>query len=65
MQDRNLYIVVGGELEFIHQQHYRDPEKVEVFGVYEDKEEAMKVWRGISQKNVDNAHYRVRVAKVY
>lgn len=65
MDDQHLYTVISGELQYIHEQHYRDPTKVEFHGFFANREEAAQVWKSLSMANVDNAHYRARIVKVY
>lgn len=63
--EHHLYAVISGELQYIHEQHYRDPSKVTFHGFFADRAEAVVLWKSLSMANVDNAHYRARIVKVY
>ena len=63
--EKHLYAVVSGELQYIHEQHYRDLDNVQFHGFFETREDAHACWKGLSMSNVDNAHYRARIVKIY
>lgn len=63
--EKHAYLVVGGELEYMHQQHFRDLSKVVIYGPFDSRENAYVSWREHSLKNVDNALMRFRIVKVY
>jgi hypothetical protein len=64
-QERHCYVVIGGELQYVHQEHFRDLDKVRVVGFFGTRDEASAAWLAASQKDVDNAHMRYRIIKVY
>lgn len=64
-EEKHCWQVVSGELEYIHQNHYRDLSKVVSHGFFDVRDEATAKWKELSMANVDNAHYRARVIKVY
>lgn len=55
---QSLFLVFGGELEDVAGVSFRDPQKIEVVGVYPEKDSALAVWRAKAQSTVDNAHMR-------
>lgn len=61
----SLYIVIGGELENISEEHYKDPSQIKFVGFFDSHQAASKEWKAHSQKDVDNAHMRYRIIKIY
>lgn len=55
---QELFLVMGGELESLNSLIFRDPNKLDIVGVFDGAEEAVKAWRGMAQKTVDNALMR-------
>lgn len=63
-QTKKQFIVIGGELEFVDQDHYRDPSKVVFYGAFDDRNKARDKWKEMSMFNVDNAHFRVKIVDI-
>lgn len=61
----SLYIVIGGELEDISKEYYKDPSRVKFVGFFDCHQDAAKEWKAQSQKDVDNALMRHRIIKIY
>ena len=58
MKTQNLFLVVGGELEDLTSLVFRDPNNLDIVGVFDGAEAAVSAWRGMAQKTVDNALMR-------
>ncbi len=64
-EDKHLYILIGGELEFVHMPHYRNLNEVKLYGQYNDRTEAVAKWRELAMSTIDNAHMKYQIVKVY
>ena len=53
-----LHLVIGGELEDVEHNNFRDLSKVDLVGAYASYEEALIAWRAKAQSTVDNALMR-------
>ena len=53
-----LHLVIGGELEDVEHNTFRDLSKVDQVGAYASYEEALAAWRAKAQSTVDNALMR-------
>ncbi len=60
-----LHLVFGGELLNPRSKRFKDPENVEVIGLFPNYQVAFDAWKEASQRNVDNANYRFFIAKLY
>ncbi len=60
-----LHLVFGGELHNLHTKRFKDPDNVEVVGLYSNYQAAYDAWKEASQSNVDNANCRYFIAKLY
>jgi hypothetical protein len=59
MPDRQLlHLVIGGELEDVATNQFRDLSKVDLVGAYPNYAEALAAWRARAQSTVDNALMR-------
>jgi hypothetical protein len=61
---KKLYLVFGGELVDPRSDEYRDPKALDVRGIYDSYEEAVKAWRAASFQTVDDAMVRYRIAPI-
>jgi hypothetical protein len=61
---KTLYVVFGGELVDPRGDGYRDPRALDVRGIYDSYEEAVKAWRAASFQTVDDAMIRYRIAPI-
>lgn len=64
-EDLHCYIIIGGELEFVHMNHFRDLSQVKSYGPYPTRDEAVAEWRRLSMSTVDNAHMKYMIMKAY
>jgi hypothetical protein len=53
-----LHLVIGGELERVGVNKFRDLGKVDLVGAYPNYAEAYKAWKARAQATVDNALMR-------
>lgn len=60
-----LHLVFGGELEALDGTAFRDPEKLDVVGIFPNYTEAHKAWKGAAQRTVDNAHMRYFIVHLH
>ena len=59
MPDKQLlHLVIGGELEDLEHNTFRDLSKVDLVGAYASHAEAVAAWRTKAQSTVDNALMR-------
>ena len=60
-----LHMVFGGELEELQDVQFRDPEELDIVGIYPNYSEAEKAWRAKAQQTVDNAHMRYFIVHLH
>ena len=60
-----LHLVIGGELENIEGNTFKDLSKVELVGLYPNYASAHAVWRQKAQQTVDNAEMRYFVVHLH
>ena len=53
-----LHLVIGGELEDLEHNTFRDLSKIDLVGAYASHAEAVSAWRRKAQETVDNALMR-------
>ena len=53
-----LHLVIGGELEDLEHNTFRDLTKIDLVGAFACLCEAVAAWRRKAQETVDNAHMR-------
>lgn len=59
MPDKQLlHLVIGGELEDLEHNQFRDLSKIDLVGAYASHGEALAAWRRKAQATVDNALMR-------
>ncbi len=58
------YMVFGGEVTNTKTREFKNPDDIEVVGIFKDYEEAFKAWRGAAQRTVDNAEMRFYIVEV-
>jgi hypothetical protein len=61
---QKLYVVFGGEVVDPQTNEYRHPEKLDVRGIFDTYEDAVKAWRAASFHSVDDAMIRYRIAPI-
>ena len=60
-----LHLVFGGELVDPQKSEFRDPDNVEVIGIYPSYAKAHAAWKAAAQSTVDNAHMRYFIAHLH
>jgi hypothetical protein len=60
-----LHLVFGGELKNPGGTEFRDPDNLDVVGIFPNYDKAFKAWKNAAQKSVDNAHVRYFIAHLH
>lgn len=60
-----LHLVFGGELEDPQTTEFRDPDNLDVVGVFPSYAKAFDAWKSAAQRTVDNAHMRYFIAHLH
>ena len=60
-----LHLVFGGELIDPQKTEFRDPDNIDVIGVFPSYAKAHAAWKDAAQKSVDNAHMRYFIAHLH
>lgn len=60
-----LHLVFGGELVDPSGSTFRDPDNLDIVGIFPSHEAAVNAWRGAAQRTVDNAHMRYYIADIH
>jgi hypothetical protein len=56
--EQKLLLVIGGELVHVQGTIFKDPDNLDVVGVFSDPAQARAAWKAKAQQTVDNAHMR-------
>lgn len=60
-----LHLVFGGELTDPKRTEFRDPDNLEIVGIYPNYAKAYSAWKDAAQRTVDNAHMRFFIAHLH
>ena len=60
-----LHLVFGGELDSPSSTEFRDPDAIEVVGIFPSYDAAYNAWKAKAQATVDNAHMRYFIAHLH
>jgi hypothetical protein len=60
-----LHLVLGGELTQIGGVEFKDPDKLDIVGVYPNYAKAYVAWRAKAQQTVDNAQMRYFIVHLH
>lgn len=60
-----LHLVFGGELVNPQGTEFRDPDNVDVIGIFPSYAKAHAAWKDAAQRTVDNANMRYFVAHLH
>ena len=60
-----LHLVFGGELREIGGHEFKDPNAIDIVGIYPNYATAYVAWKGAAQRTVDNAHMRYFVVHLH
>jgi hypothetical protein len=62
---QRLHLVFGGELKSLESHEFRDPQKLDIVGIFPDYASAERAWRATAQQTVDNAETRYFIAHLH
>jgi hypothetical protein len=62
---QRLHLVFGGELRSLESHEFRDPEKIDIVGIFPDYASAERAWRAKAQQTVDNAQTRYFIVHLH
>ena len=60
-----LHLVFGGELKDPSSTEFRDPDNLDIVGIFPNYAKAYAAWKDAAQKSVDNAHARYFIAHLH
>ena len=60
-----LHLGFGGELKDPKTNEFRDPDDLEVVGIFPNYAKAYAAWKDAAQRTVDNAHMRFFIAHLH
>lgn len=58
---QHLYLVFGGEVLDPTRDDFKNPRKLDIRGIFDSYEDALKAWRAASFQAVDDAYMRYRI----
>lgn len=62
---QKLYLVFGGELVDTQVDEFRDPQKLDIVGIFSSYSEARSAWQAASHRNIDNAFARYMIVHLH
>ena len=62
---QRLHLVFGGELIDPTKSAFKDPEAIDVVGIFPDYQSAYDAWKAAAQRTVDDAHTRYFIAHLH
>lgn len=65
MDNPLLHLVFGGEVIDPRGLDYRDPQALDIVGIFPSYAEALKAWRGVSQRHVDHANIKYVIVHLH
>ena len=65
MSQVRLHLVFGGELKDPSSTEFRDPDNLDVIGIFPNYAKAYAAWKEAAQRTVDNAHMRYFVVHLH
>jgi len=60
-----LHLVFGGELKSLDSVEFKDLDKLDIVGVYQNYSSAYAAWKGKAQRTVDNALTRYFIVHMH
>lgn len=60
-----LHLVFGGELKDPARTEFKDPDNLDVVGIFSSYQAAYDAWKAAAQASVDNAHVRYFIAHLH
>ncbi len=65
VQQQLLHLVIGGELNDLEHNTFKDLSKVDIVGVFPNYASAFAAWRAKAQQTVDNAQMRYFIVHLH
>jgi hypothetical protein len=62
---QRLHLVFGGELKSLESHEFRDPDKLDIVGLFPDYASAERAWRAKAQATVDSAQTRYYIVHLH
>ena len=62
---QRLHLVFGGELKSLESHEFRDPQKLDIVGIFPDFASAERAWRAKAQQTVDSAQTRYFIVHLH
>jgi len=62
---QRLHLVFGGELVSTSGTTFKDPDNIDVVGMFPNYEAAYKAWKSAAQRTVDEAQTRYFIAHIH
>ncbi len=62
---QRLHLVFGGELVSTSGTTFKDPDQIDVVGLFPDYDSAYKAWKSAAQRTVDEAQTRYFIAHIH
>ncbi|EJF81419.1 Uncharacterised protein [Candidatus Bartonella washoeensis] len=60
-----LHLVFGGELKNLNSNQFRNPDDLDVVGIFADYQSAHEAWQAKAQSSVDNALQRYYIVDLH
>lgn len=60
-----LHLVFGGELDDVAGSEFKDPDKLDIVGVYPNYASAYSAWKAKAQRTIDNAEMRYFIVHLH
>jgi len=60
-----LHLVFGGELVDPSKNEFRDPDNLDIIGIFPNYAKAYAAWKDAAQRTVDEAHTRYFIAHLH
>lgn len=60
-----LHLVFGGQLKSPSSTEFRDPENLDIVGIFPNYAKAYAAWKDAAHKSVDDAHARYFIAHLH
>ncbi|MFT7057636.1 MAG: hypothetical protein ACJASV_000135 [Pseudorhodobacter sp.] len=62
---QRLHLVFGGELVSPSGTVFKDPDNIDIVGMFPNYEAAYEAWKGAAHRTVDDAHMRYFIAHIH
>ncbi len=60
-----LHLVFGGELKSLNSNQFKNPDDLDVVGIFSDYQSAQEAWQAKAQSSVDNALQRYYIVDLH